>query len=219
MSAGLTGALQCARRRAARPDLLLAGFRFGELAAPVLHHGCVGSALRLTQLRVGELIPGGCGLCHACASLLATGRSDPAPSVAAIGAWKGGPRVGGPNIQEARCDRCRRSASNGRGVRRPPKGTWPAPRSQEQAPAAACSGAQNRRHAGAERRPGDPGKGSRKPDGASREASSQRPSGPAGTGPGSPRGARVPVAPPCPAPGRRGKETARARCEAIGRRQ
>ena len=49
MSAGLTGALQCARRRAARPDLLLAGFRFGELAAPVLHHGCVGSALRLTQ--------------------------------------------------------------------------------------------------------------------------------------------------------------------------
>ena len=86
-------------------------------------------------------------------------------------------------------------------------------------PAAACSGAQNRRHAGAERRPGDPGKGSRKPDGASREASSQRPSGPAGTGPGSPRGARVPVAPSCPAPGRRGKDTARARCEAIGRRQ
>ena len=81
----------------------------------------------------GRVIPGRQSCAHNGASLLATGRTVPAPSVAAIGAWKGGPRVGGLEIQEARCDRCRRSASNGRGVRRPPRGTWPARRSQEQA--------------------------------------------------------------------------------------
>ena len=66
-----------------------------------------------------------------------------------------GRRADGSKIREARCDRCRRSASNGCGVRRPPRGTWPAPCSQDQ-PAAACSGAQNRRHAGAARQPRGP---------------------------------------------------------------
>ena len=46
---------------------------------------------------------------------------------------EGWPSCWRAQIQEARCDRCRRSASNGRGVRRPPRGTWPAGRSQEQA--------------------------------------------------------------------------------------
>ena len=110
---------------------------------------------------------------------------------------------GGLEIQEARCDRCRRSASNGRGVRRPPKGTWPARRSQERAPAAACSGAQNRRHAGAARRPRGPLQGPRGPP----RGPQAGPAGSAGAGgqpaPGSPRGARVPVAPRGATPWRR----------------
>ncbi len=84
------------------------------------------------RLRIGELIPGGCGPCNdrrvACCD--GTWHAHPPPMCRRPAP---GRRARWLEIREACCDRCRRSASNGCGVRRPPRGTWPASRSSERA--------------------------------------------------------------------------------------
>jgi hypothetical protein len=75
---------------------------------------------------------------------------------------EGRPSCWRTQIQEACCDRCRRSASNGRGVRRPPKGTWPELARKGRPRLQLRSGAQSRRHAGAARQPRGPLKRSRR---------------------------------------------------------
>ncbi len=143
-----------------------------------------------------RLIPGRQSCAYDGASLLATGRSDPAPSVAAIGAWKGGPRVGGPRSRRPAVTVAVEAPATAVecGDRRKAHGRRRARKSRP--PAAACSGVQNRRHAGAARQP----RGPRQVPEGPLEGPSSRPGrvcwGRRSTGPRvADKGARVPVAP------------------------
>ncbi len=109
------------------------------------------------QRAVRVLIPAPCGACQdARVACRRRGVWIQHPTWQVTGAWNGGPRVGGPEIQEARDDRWRASASNGAealaalsGSRcdRSVPGNW----TQREAKATARD--TNRRNAGAGRQP------------------------------------------------------------------
>ena len=110
----------------------------------------------------------------------------PAPSVAAIGAWKGGLVLEGSRSRRPAATRCRRGASNGGGVRRAANGLHGRPagiQRRGRRHAKASQRGRNRRHAGAARRPRGPRKGRGELDGALEEASAEGLPGRHGTGP------------------------------------
>ena len=121
-----------------------------------------------------------------------------------------GRRAGWLEIREARCDRCRRGASNGAACGDRRRGSW------SDSSATRADGAEdlqrdtNRRHAGAARQPGDP-QGLREPDGVPRKACRGLP-GRLGPGPGLPM--RRPRTRRTSRPHRRGRTARACRCRA-----